>query len=617
LLYAALGSRMKRLAFAALAIGSTLASPARAQVAAPASGAEPPPPPPSPKAPTVLEAPSPDDSATWAERERALNETDAIGGGVGLFHTQHAMSGAPGQFRLGFTSEFFSAGFLCSQSFPCPSPTGGQPITHDTLTHVGGTLTLSATITKWLEAYAATGAYGNSDSANQPSLLQVFGDTQLGLKPFYAISPVLHVGGAAELDLVNGSGSVGLAGGGTGAKFRAIGTADFRGMRAPFPLRVSLNATYVIDNTAQVLSAYESATGGPATRIDRFGLEVNRVDLFDVSFGAETFLVDDHIRPFLEYGFLVPVNRQDYQCDPTNASHDGCLANDAVVPSKLTFGSRFFPWKHGFSVVAALDVGVTGVTSFIEELSPEPPWMLYLGAGWAVDTWERPPVEKTQVVEKVIAPKAPGELRGFVHPKDKTEGIADAFVTFPDSEVTARVTAGDGRVSVPLDPGTYKLLVHAKGYRDGTCGDAPVTLPPTLANVDVDCPLEPALVQVTATEITIQQQIQFQVDSAIILPESFGLMQEIADTLIKNPRIKRVEVQGHTDSSGTAEYNQTLSEQRATSVLTWLTSHGVSADRLIAHGYGKERPLIPNVTKGMKALNRRVQFIILEQTPEK
>jgi outer membrane protein OmpA-like peptidoglycan-associated protein len=550
----------------------------------------------------------------WRQRDLQLFEQDALGGGVGLLHTQHAQSGAPGQLRLGFTSELFSAGFLCTQAYPCPNPHGGAPLTTDSLTHLGGTLTLSATITRWLEAYAATGAYGNTDTANHPALLQVFGDTELGVKVFRPISRVFHVGGVTELDLVNGSGAVGLAGAGTGAKFRLLGTADLRGAEKPTALRVSLNTTYAVDDSAQVLSAYEAAAGAPVNRIERFGLEINRVDHLDINLGVETFLASERVRPFVEYSLLAPINRQGYACPTVNASNDGCLALDTVVPSKLTLGSRFFPWKHGFSLTLGFDVGVTGVHTFIEEVSPTPPWMLYVGAGWAIDTQERPPIETTKVVERVIPPAVLGELRGRVHPKDKSDGIADAVVAFDNHpELTSRVSQPDGGFHVPVDPGTYKLVVHAKGYREGACNGEMPSAPTTVA---VDCALEPALVEVTANEITISQQIQFQVDSAVILAESDALMREIADTLIKNPRISKVEVQGHTDSSGPDEYNKTLSEARAAAVRDWLTSHGVEPDRLVAHGYGEERPLIPNVTKGMKAQNRRVQFIILGQTAQ-
>jgi outer membrane protein OmpA-like peptidoglycan-associated protein len=119
--------------------------------------------------------------------------------------------------------------------------------------------------------------------------------------------------------------------------------------------------------------------------------------------------------------------------------------------------------------------------------------------------------------------------------------------------------------------------------------------------------------RVTPNEITIRQQVQFALDSAVILPESFGLLTEIADILIRHPEIKRVEVQGHTDNSGTPEHNQSLSEGRAEAVRSWLVEHGVQPDRLIARGYGQDRPLAPNVTAANRAANRRVQFIIVDK----
>ena len=134
------------------------------------------------------------------------------------------------------------------------------------------------------------------------------------------------------------------------------------------PLRFSINATYTLDNTGDVLTATENAINGPVSRIERYGLDVNRVDHFDINLGAETFLADERIRPFAEYGILVPINRQGYACHPDNPSADQCLANDKVAPSRLTLGVRFLPWKRGFSLLAAADIGVTGVGNFVEEL---------------------------------------------------------------------------------------------------------------------------------------------------------------------------------------------------------------------------------------------------------
>ncbi len=674
------------------------------------------------------------DDAEWAERDSRMNEAATLTGGVGLVHTQHAQGGAPGQFRVGFTTEYFSAGFLCTESFPCRNPrsTTGGTLKTDSSDHIGGRLTLSMQVLKWLEPYMSTSAFANSNTANRPSLLQVLGDSTLGAKAHGALGKVFHVGGAFELWLVNGTGSVGLDGSGTGAKFRGLATADLRGLTKPLPLRFSLNTTYVLDNTGKVVEETERNRGASITRIERFGLNINRVDHFDIALGGEVFLAQEKVRPFIEYNIAIPVNRQNYLCRQNNPSGDLCLANNQIAPSSLTFGGRFFPWKRGFNLLAALDVGVTGTSTFIEEVKPEAPWMLYLGAGWAFDTQDRPPVVKERIVEKPMPVKAAGrKIRGFIHEENKTEGVPNAVITWDNHpDLTSLYSSADGHFTTQqLDEGSYLFGLKAEGFKPGQCttsivrsagGPArapakpgqPAAAPASGAaasgggDVQLDCPLValprvgqvigrvrdaetqapianatiklvdvakkelngtadqngafrfadimPGKVQFTVDadgylaltdelevkvrqdnnadlllhkrpknanvtvgkgEIFIKQQIQFAVDSATILPESSGLLTEIADAMIKNPRIKRVEVQGHTDNTGTPDHNNQLSNERAGAVVTWLTAHGVGADRLTARGYGQTKPLVPNVTAGNRAKNRRVQFIIADQDP--
>ncbi|HEX4047342.1 MAG TPA: hypothetical protein VH309_05885, partial [Elusimicrobiota bacterium] len=116
---------------------------------APGMGAAPPP---AAAAPAAPAAEGEEDEATqaaeWAERDRDINESNTLNGGTGLLKTQHAQTGSPGQFRIGFTTEWFSAGFLCTTKYPCQNPNGGAPLTSDTMNHVGGTLSISATLAK-------------------------------------------------------------------------------------------------------------------------------------------------------------------------------------------------------------------------------------------------------------------------------------------------------------------------------------------------------------------------------------------------------------------------------------------------------------------------------------
>jgi outer membrane protein OmpA-like peptidoglycan-associated protein len=120
-------------------------------------------------------------------------------------------------------------------------------------------------------------------------------------------------------------------------------------------------------------------------------------------------------------------------------------------------------------------------------------------------------------------------------------------------------------------------------------------------------------VRVVGKQIRVMKKIHFEVNSAVIKGDSNTLLEEIADVLHRNSNIRRVEIQGHTDNTGSRKVNKRLSQERADSVRTWLSEHGIAANRLSAKGYGSARPLAPNVTPANRARNRRVQFIILEK----
>ena len=77
--------------------------------------------------------------------------------------------------------------------------------------------------------------------------------------------------------------------------------------------------------------------------------------------------------------------------------------------------------------------------------------------------------------------------------------------------------------------------------------------------------------------------------------------------------IALVEIQGHTDNTGAAPYNQRLSQERAEAVKEALMRLGIAGSRLTAKGYGQEKPLLPNVSDANRARNRRVQLMILER----
>ena len=125
------------------------------------------------------------------------------------------------------------------------------------------------------------------------------------------------------------------------------------------------------------------------------------------------------------------------------------------------------------------------------------------------------------------------------------------------------------------------------------------------------CPdTAPQFVRITPEKIEITEKIQFATGKARILPESFPIIDSVAQVLRDYPGV-RIEIEGHTDSDGSDTYNQRLSQQRAEAVRAYLIGQGqIAADRMTAVGYGEAKPIDTNRTTDGKANNRRVEFRI-------
>ena len=104
--------------------------------------------------------------------------------------------------------------------------------------------------------------------------------------------------------------------------------------------------------------------------------------------------------------------------------------------------------------------------------------------------------------------------------------------------------------------------------------------------------------------------IYFDTDLAVPRPESDATLQNVLQ-LLKSDGGLKLEVQGHTDDTGSPEHNAALSDARAAAVRQWLTAHGIAAGRLAAKGYGATRPVADNHTPEGKAKNRRVELASL------
>jgi len=130
--------------------------------------------------------------------------------------------------------------------------------------------------------------------------------------------------------------------------------------------------------------------------------------------------------------------------------------------------------------------------------------------------------------------------------------------------------------------------------------------PGTPAGVKVDeqgCPIEEVV-----EGAFVFRNIYFDFAKADLKDESLPILDEVVMFLEGSPDAK-MEIQGHTDNIGPAEYNMRLSQQRAESVKIYLVESGIAADRLATRGYGLTRPVAPNDTAENRARNRRVEFV--------
>jgi OOP family OmpA-OmpF porin len=131
-----------------------------------------------------------------------------------------------------------------------------------------------------------------------------------------------------------------------------------------------------------------------------------------------------------------------------------------------------------------------------------------------------------------------------------------------------------------------------------------------------DCPDSAAGARVDVNGCEIRDVIDlpgvnFETNSDRLLPGADGVLRDAAATLKKYPELV-VQVAGHTDSAGAADYNQGLSERRAATVRDYLINAGVNETNLSARGYGEAEPIADNADAEGRAKNRRVELRIVE-----
>jgi outer membrane protein OmpA-like peptidoglycan-associated protein len=110
--------------------------------------------------------------------------------------------------------------------------------------------------------------------------------------------------------------------------------------------------------------------------------------------------------------------------------------------------------------------------------------------------------------------------------------------------------------------------------------------------------------------LQIDEQILFEYRKATLAPGSERPLARVVELLAMHPEILEVTIEGHTDPSGEAGFNERLSLQRAEAVREWLVRRGVEGGRLKVAGFGSQRPVASNDTEEGRRKNRRVIFVV-------
>ncbi|MBO6939369.1 MAG: OmpA family protein [Deltaproteobacteria bacterium] len=557
--------------------------------------------------------------------ERRLRLMPTLAGASGGFRLADARPGAAGTWRMQLAVGYFKKdGFL------------EEGDDHDT---VNASLSAAWSPIDLLELYLGIHSQAAFNRADFPPLIMALGDFTLGAKVGAELSPIFSVGGDVRFELPTGGG-VGVGFEGMGVGLRAMGTADLRGRDEPLPLVFRGVLGYTFDRTERLIDGVEQrrydALGDDAlpieqesrhliNRVERFGLGVNRTDFLHIGLGMEAPIElpkETTLAPLLEYRWDIPVNRQGYVCPFVDAEgEDSCLDQQGASshPMSLTLGARARMPSSGVQATFAIDIGMTGrkASQVVRELAANAPWRIWLGVGYTFDPRDPPPApvfRQARDVEVEVGPEPPveGRVIGRLLERGTTYPVPNGIVNFVDrTETSLRATEQGTFTSYRFTPGPVTMLALAPGFMPANCETA---IPEEGGDVEVVCELQRALVEVEEDRVVILEKIQFAHDSAEILEASFGLMQQIADALRDNPDIAVVEIQGHTDDTGTHAYNAQLSQQRAESVEAWLTEHGIAESRLRARGYGETVPLVNEPTDEARARNRRVEFRILQHS---
>jgi outer membrane protein OmpA-like peptidoglycan-associated protein len=195
----------------------------------------------------------------------------------------------------------------------------------------------------------------------------------------------------------------------------------------------------------------------------------------------------------------------------------------------------------------------------------------------------------------------------------KTHQLLEAAIELIDNSLneviaTFKSNSTTGKYLVSLPSGkNYGIAVKKDGYLFHS-ENFDLKASEEYQEVEKDVALKP----IEVGQSIVLRNIFFDFDKATIRPESANELDRLIKLLTDNPTLK-IELGSHTDSKGSDEYNQKLSQSRSQSVVTYLIGKGIATDRLVAKGYGETVSVATNDTEAGRQENRRTEFKILSK----
>jgi outer membrane protein OmpA-like peptidoglycan-associated protein/Tol biopolymer transport system component len=256
------------------------------------------------------------------------------------------------------------------------------------------------------------------------------------------------------------------------------------------------------------------------------------------------------------------------------------------------------------------DADIYSITFLEPKFKPKPKPVVVVAA-----EEKKPKPKNTDFVDPLIQQsrnnKVVSVLKGKVIDENTAEPLSAviSLVNNETKQVLSKITVdsltGDFELVIPHG-GNYGVTTEKSGYLFNSIN---FNLPKFAEYQEIDTHI--IMVKAEIGSKTVLKNIFFDVGKADLKAESLAEIGKIEELLTVNSNLK-VQINGHTDNTGNAASNKTLSLKRATAVVDYLVSHGIEASRVFAKGYGPERPIVSNDDEESgRELNRRTEIEIV------